>query len=197
MNLMPIDWSEKLQSVYPKRSGPCGWRGMRLMLALRRALMESTWEEILDGCKNYAKFCEEGGQTGTTFVQAPLRFIEDGSYLETFAYRAAHSKDELARSELRERDRIRMQKAIEAGARFVPALVPDHGECAAAFETRVMLATTTGPRRRQLTDTNGGDAGHAAGSGRLQSDGIEFSSRGGESVCGRISVLANRMRIAK
>ena len=66
---LPIDWSEQLQSAYPKRSGPCGWRGMRLMLALRRALMDSSWEEIIDGCKNYKAYCQASGKEGTDYVQ--------------------------------------------------------------------------------------------------------------------------------
>lgn len=164
------------------------------MLALRRALMDSTWEEILDGCKNYARFCEEGGTTGSAFVQAPLRFIQDQSYLETFEYKAAQSKDELARSELRSRDLLRMQKAIEAGARIDSSLRPVPGECAAAFETRVMLAGTVGRnalRSEQICvnrDTSNG--------GQLHSD-ISDLERSGESIRGRISSLADRMRIAK
>lgn len=167
MNEMPNDWSEQLQAVYPKRSGPSGWKGMRLMLALRRALMTSTWEEIIDGCKNYAKYCQESGSEGSSFVQAPQRFIEDGSFLEEFTHQAAVDPKI---AEIKRKEADRFTRAIEAGSRL--GLEPVRGECAAAFETRISLHRNSGP-------TDGPR--------------IPVASE----IRDRIASLAGRMRIAK
>lgn len=167
MNVMPTDWSEQLQSVYPKRSGPSGWKGMKLMLALRRALFDSTWEQIIDGCKNYARYCEEGGKTGSDFVQAPARFIEDGSYLEQFTFAAAVDPKVAAH---KAQEALRWGRASELAAHLsVPRYPQDSLE---AFESRIRLAETRPPPRR-VSDNAGGE------------------------LSGRIADLANRMRVAK
>lgn len=167
MTELPIDWSEQLQAVYPKRSGPSGWKGMRLMLALRRALLDSTWEQILDGCKNYAKYCQESGSEGSSFVQAPQRFIEDGSFLEEFTHQAAVDPKV---AEQKRREAERFTRAVEAGSLL--GLEPLRGECAASFETRIAMHRNSGP-----TDGPRGDVS--------------------SEIRDRIASLAGRMRIAK
>lgn len=160
MNDIPIMWAAELKAAYPRRSGPTGWASMKLLLACRRALMESTWQEIIDGCERYKAYCIESGREGTDFIQNPLRFIEDGCYLEDFTYQAPQTKEEAARAELKARDGERMAKAVEAGGRLTPPLSPDPGECVAAFETRIRMAQSNPPaipvdvRRRisSLTD---------------------------------------------
>src|SRR6266404_755346 len=139
MNVLPTDWSEQLQRVYPRRSGPSGWRSMKLMLALRRALFDSTWEQIIDGCKNYREYCQAGGIEGSTFVQAPARYIEDGSYLETFTHQAAQDPKII---EAKHREAARMERAVDAARALDPALTPHPQECAAAFESRVRFAAS-------------------------------------------------------
>ncbi|MDR5728306.1 MAG: hypothetical protein RB191_12835 [Terriglobia bacterium] len=188
MNDMPIDWSEQLQSVYPKRSGPSGWRGMKLMLALRRALFDSTWEQIIDGCKNYAKYCKDSGSEGSPFVQAPLRFIQDGCFLEEFEFRQAEDPKVI---DARNKEADRWRRAREAAAELSPALTPMPGECCAAFETRIRLAETRGNGRAH-TDRGvgrGGSAGHAELLGESQGRHNGLSDR--------IASLNDRMRVAK
>lgn len=145
MNDIPIMWAAELKAAYPKRSGPTGWASMKLLLACRRALQESTWREILDGCERYKAYCIQSGREGTDFIQNPLRFIEDGCYQEDFTYQAPQTKEEAARAELKARDAERMARAIHAGGLLREPLSPDPGECAAAFETRVRLSATDQP----------------------------------------------------
>lgn len=140
MNDLPLDWSAQLQSAYPKRSGPCGWTSVRLMLALRSALQQSTWEQIIDGCKRYKRYCEQSGKEGTDFVQNPLRFIADGCYAEAFEYKAPETKEQKERRELAERDRERINKTLEVGRRLIPPVLPLPGDTAASYETRVRMA---------------------------------------------------------
>lgn len=137
MNVLPLSWSEDLQAVYPKRSGPCGWRGMKLMLALRRALMDSTFEQVINGCENYRTYCRAAGIEGTDFVQSPLRFISDGSFAEEFTYKAPQDPKVLE-SQTRAADRD--VRARERGDRV--GLVRDRLESVGAFETRCMLEET-------------------------------------------------------
>jgi hypothetical protein len=188
MNDLPSDWSEQLQSVYPKRSGPSGWRSMKLMLALRRALFDSTWEQIIDGCKNYQKYCQAGGIEGSSFVQAPTRYIEDGSYLETFTHQAVPTKEEAARAETKARSADRMARAVHAGGLLREPLAPMPGECVEAFETRIRMQAVNQPRGAG-SDGNG-ERQREPGMGAID------PARSGE-VSQRISSLTNRMRIAK
>jgi hypothetical protein len=152
MNDLPSDWSEQLQSVYPKRSGPSGWRSTKLMLALRRALFDSTWEQIIDGCKNYRKYCQAGGIEGSTFVQAPARYIEEGSYLETFAFQAA---EDPKKAESRRVEGEHMQRAVERAVQAGSALRPYPQESAAAFETRIRMEATRQPSVRPREELDG------------------------------------------
>lgn len=177
MNVLPIDWSEQIQAVYPQRSGPSGWRGMRLMLALRRALFDSSWEQIIDGCKNYAKYAQTSGIEGSSFVQAPLRFIQDGCYLETFEYKAPEDPKVI---EARNKEADRWRRAREAAGKLDPALAPYPLESVAAFETRVALEATRQPSHR-----NGLSRSAAEPDARMAGLGRSISS------------LTDRMRMTK
>jgi hypothetical protein len=150
---------------------------MKLMLALRRALFDSTWEQIIDGCKNYQKYCQAGGIEGSAFVQAPTRYIEDGSYLETFTHQAAEDPKKV---ELKRLESERMQRAVERAIQTGSALRPHPQEPAAAFETRIDLERTH--QRGDRTQPTGFPAQPDA---RL------------DAVGRRVSSLADRMRIAK
>lgn len=136
MNQMPLDWSEQLQAAYPQRAGPSGWKGMRLMLACRRALMDYTWEQIIDGCKNYKSYCQASGREGTDFVQTPQRFIEDCSFLEELTFKAPEDPKII---EARAKEADRWRRAREAAAKLSPALEAHPLESVAAFETRIAM----------------------------------------------------------
>lgn len=160
------------------------------MLACRRALFESTWEQIIDGCKNYKAYCQASGREGSDFVQAPQRFIEDCSFLEEFTYQAAQSKEEMQRAEIRERDNQRMAKAVEAGNRLDPPIRPWPLESVAAFETRVRMQTINpSPRPRERKDGGGMDT-------VVGDRGAEVSNSARDVSAG-IASLAARFRIAK
>ena len=111
------------------------------MLAIRRALMESTFEEILDGCEKYKAFCQQSGIEGSIYVQAPIRFIEDGCYLEDFVY-VRPEKPEVIEARNKEADRWR--RAREAAAKLSPPLEAYPQESIGAFETRISMQRTRG-----------------------------------------------------
>lgn len=140
MNIFPVDWTDQLKAVYPQRSGPCGWASLKLMLELRNALRSHTWEQILDGCRNYKAYCAQSGKEGSDFVQTPLRFIADGCYAETFAFQAPQTSECQARERTRAADARRMAEAAAIGGRLVPPLTAYPHESVAAFETRIKLA---------------------------------------------------------
>ena len=182
MNDLPANWSELIQKAYPTRSGPSGWRGMRLMLAIRRALMESTFEEILDGCEKYKAFCQQSGIEGSIYVQAPIRFIEDGCYLEDFVY-VRPEKPEVIEARNKEADRWR--RASEAAAKLSPPLEAYPGESVGAFETRVALTECRGPARRSQAES--AQVAHGGESSRTSAADLH----------GRIASLAERLKIAR
>lgn len=193
MNQMPVTWLDELKAAYPKRSGPMSWP--RVFLKVRRALLETSWDDCIAGVKRYAKYCQEAGIDGSAFVVAPARFFEDQIYLEELAFSPAEDPNV---TEHKRKERARFARAVDDALGM--GIKPMPGECAAALETRIMLertqgSTTIGPRRRQLTDANGGNAGTTEGGPGLQSD--EPHSRGSESIRGRISSLADRMRVSK
>ena len=107
------------------------------MLAVRRALMDSTFEQVVNGCENYRTYCRAAGVEGTDFVQSPLRFISDGSFAEEFIYKAPEDP-KVAEAKARAADRD--VRARERGDRL--GLVRDHLESVGAFETRCMLEET-------------------------------------------------------
>jgi hypothetical protein len=110
---------------------------MRLMLACRRALLNATWEQVIEGVKRYATYCDQSGKTGTDFVQSPQRFIDEGSYLETFDYQVPVDP---AVAQARARDAKREAEAFERGERCGLKRHPQ--ESIAAFETRCALVET-------------------------------------------------------
>lgn len=168
MNEIPIMWATELKDAYPAKSGPVGWASVKLLLALRRALTDSTWLEIIDGCKRYKAYCEASGREGTEFVQSPLRFISDGCHLEQFEHKAPPTKEQAAKADHDRRVGERMDQARAAGGRLSPPLEPFPREPVAAFETRIALAKSVGKP------------------GPIPAD-----------IRARISQIANRMRIAK
>lgn len=136
---MPADWSDQLQAAYPKRSGPMGWKGMRLMLAVRRALQETDWNTILEGVKRYAAYCQKSGKEGSEYVKTPKAFFEEGIYLEELQFSAPIDHREAERQrQLADRERC----ADEAGSKLGLSRYPQ--ESIAAFETRISLARSFG-----------------------------------------------------
>lgn len=166
MNAMPIDWLDQLKREYPKRSGPMSWP--RVFLKLRRALIETNWDEIMEGVKRYAKYCQDAGTEGSSFVVAPARFFEDEIYLESLKFEQPQTKEQTAKAEIARKESDRMERCIADAARLGCPLRPYPQESAAAFETRVAIE-----RDRDRTVSSGGDLGE------------------------RIRGLANHMRIAK
>jgi hypothetical protein len=140
VNDIPVMWATELQSAYPKRSGPSGWGSMKLLLEVRRALRESTWEQLIRGCENYKAYCQASGKEGTDFVQNPLRFIADGCYLEEFTFEAPKTKEEAAKSEHQRKEAERWAIAKRAGGELQPPLVPDPIESISNFETRIRMS---------------------------------------------------------
>ena len=92
MNPMPPDWNDQLQTAYPIRSGPAGWGGFKLLLAIRRALQTETWDTIMAGVKRYKAWCDANGRTGTELVMKPQSFFEQAVYLEDLGPVAAKAK---------------------------------------------------------------------------------------------------------
>lgn len=180
MSQLPISWSAQLQASYPARSGPCGWMSMKLMLALRSALQQSTWKEITDGCQRYKVYLQKSGKEGTEFVQSPLRFIQDGCYLEQFEHKEPQSPKEALRAEIAAARDARLDKARQgARAASVPYGPLDSAE---AIETRIRSANLD-PEIRPATDGIG--AGQGPGAGLAVG------------LAGRVSSLAGRLRVAK
>jgi hypothetical protein len=137
MHELPQDWTKQLIEAYPARSGPCGWGGMRLMLSVRRALNETSWERIMEGVRGYAQYARESGKEGSEFIVAPKTFFDDAIYLEQLTYKVPENPQKI---EARAKEQERMDRAVRAGSTLEPALFPMPGESAAAFETRIMLA---------------------------------------------------------
>jgi len=170
------DWSERIQAVYPKRSGPSGWKGSRLMLAVRSAVKEHGWEVLLNGCQRYKDFAQESGKEGTVYVQTPERFIAERSFLEDFGYEAPKSRDEIAREEVARRDSDRLREAVLRGSHF--GITQRPGESLGAFETRIRLA----------------EQGHRVSD---DSDSAGLAGSYAESFGTRVASIAGRMRVGK
>ena len=65
---------EQLKSLYPKRVGSQPWR--RAMTAANARMKEgATWEELMDGVRRYAAFCDGMNKTGTQFVMMAATFL--------------------------------------------------------------------------------------------------------------------------
>lgn len=137
---LPSDWLDQLKAVYPKRSGPMRWP--RVFLPVRRALMETTWDDLISGVKRYAEYCKASGKEGSEFVATPESFFKDEIYLEELLYQPSKTKEESRAAEIVARDAERIANAVRDSGGL---LRPMRGECAAAFETRIALERTRGP----------------------------------------------------
>lgn len=135
MNAMPIDWLDQLKREYPKRSGPMSWP--RVFLKLRRALIETNWDEIMEGVKRYAKYCQDAGTEGSSFVVAPARFFEDEIYLESLKFEQPQTKEQTAKAEIARKESDRMERCIADAARLGCPLRPYPHESATAYEHRL------------------------------------------------------------
>lgn len=69
---------------YPHRGGGQPWT--RAVKACKTRLAEGvTWEEIIEGAKRYAKYCEAAGKVGTEIVMHASTFLgPDKRYLEDY-----------------------------------------------------------------------------------------------------------------
>ena len=135
MNQMPTDWLDELKREYPKRSGPMRWP--RVFLAVRRALLESSWESIMEGVKRYAMYAKASGKEGSDFIATPENFFKDEIYLEELAYEAPKSKKDLEQLERRRGEDERLHRANDEAMAL--GLRQHLGEPVAAYETRIML----------------------------------------------------------
>jgi hypothetical protein len=140
MHELPQDWNKQLMRDYPARSGPCQWGSMKLMIAIRRGLMTTSWEEMLEGVRRYAQYARDSGKEGSEFILSPKTFFDDQCFLEQFTYQVPEDPKKI---EARQKEKERMARAEVAGAALDPPLFALPGESAAAFETRIMLAQQT------------------------------------------------------
>lgn len=173
MHDIPITWLLQLQEAYPLRSGPSGWNGMKMMLAVRRALMDHTWETIIDGCQRYKAYAKASGREGTEFVLKPQKFIEDGCFLEEYAYKAPQDPKII---EARQQEQARWDIARSAARDLPEALTPYPLESIGSFETRIEIARTRTRSDERVVSP-------------IQSD--------DRSVSNRIADLTQRLRLAK
>ena len=107
------------------------------MLSVRRALMATNWERIMEGVKGYAQYARDSGREGSDYVLSPKSFFDDQIYLEQLTYKVPEDPKKI---EARQKERERMARAEVAGAALPTPLFALPGESAAAFETRIMLA---------------------------------------------------------
>lgn len=64
---------DDLKRIYPKRAGSSNWKKAQ-GACNARLKAGHTWDEILDGAKRYASFCEATDITGTQFVKQAATF---------------------------------------------------------------------------------------------------------------------------
>lgn len=173
MNSMPPTWLDELKREYPQRSGPMRWP--RVFLPVRRALQETTWDELIAGVKRYAEYCKASGKEGSDYVSSPENFFKDEIYNEVLVWKAPE-KPEVIESRNKEADRWRC--AREAAGKLSPPLEAMPGESVGSFETRISLGIARGPSRQIVQ-------------GSLQAD---IQGRDTD-LASRISSLAERMRV--
>jgi hypothetical protein len=75
MMLLPPDWLEQLQAVYPRRDGPHWWVRVRTILP-QSVSAGATWDQILAGTKGYAAYCDRQGFSGTSYVKPACNFFD-------------------------------------------------------------------------------------------------------------------------
>jgi len=138
MNDMPTDWLDQLKTEYPKRSGPMRWP--RVFLPVRRALMDVTWSEIIEGIKRYKAYCQASGKEGSDYVIGPESFFKDEIYLEQFEHKAPQDPKVI---EAKRQEAQRWDRAYrDADALACGGLKPYPLESIGAFETRIESART-------------------------------------------------------
>lgn len=139
-NQTPNDWLEQIKAIYPKRSGPMRWP--RVFLPVRRALMETTWDDLIKGVHRYAAYIQASGKAGSDFVTTPENFFKDEIYLEDLVY--AIPKDPKLVEYEAHASAQRARVEAEAQAERVSYTPLDS---TAAIATRISLAKTRGPDR--------------------------------------------------
>jgi len=140
MNDLPTDWLDQLKTEYPKRSGPMRWP--RVFLPVRRALMDVTWSEIIEGIKRYKAYAIASGKEGSDFVIGPESFFKDEIYKEQFEHKAPQDPKII---EARAKEADFLHRAMEHANLLDIKRYPH--ESAAALETRCMLAETQRPSK--------------------------------------------------
>lgn len=117
----------------------------RVFLKVRRALIESSWEECLEGVKRYARYCQEAGIEGSAFVVSPARFFEDEIYLESLTFQAAEDPKvaEHRAKKLAERVRVESEASL-CGVQF------DSRDSTESIQTRIEIARNQRPSRAAL-----------------------------------------------
>lgn len=201
---MPVTWLDELKAAYPKRSGPMSWP--RVFLKVRRALLETSWDDCIEGVKRYAKYCQEAGIEGSGFVVAPARFFEDEIYLEDLTFAPAEDPkiiDQRARS-------LTARIAVEERAREA-GIVFDKRDSTESIQTRINLERDRPKHRSDSNRISGSvhDLSPATANrlsksvqpGKSNDYGsiVESGQSSGPmpNIGARISELAARMRIAK
>lgn len=104
--------------------------------------MESNWETCIEGVKRYAKYCQEAGIEGSSFVITPARFFEDEIYLESLQFSQAQDPKKI---DAQKKENQRWTEAHLLASRLTPVLEPMQHESVGAFETRVRSAKDAGP----------------------------------------------------
>lgn len=72
---LPADYLDQIKAVYPKRWGDQGWLHVRTLIP-RALTAGATWEEILQGTKAYAAYCDARGITGSEHVKCARTFYD-------------------------------------------------------------------------------------------------------------------------
>jgi hypothetical protein len=69
-----LDWWPDFKLAYPSRAGDQGWREAQ-RAANARISAGYTPEQIIEGARRYAAFCEAKGDTGTQYVKRAAAFL--------------------------------------------------------------------------------------------------------------------------
>ena len=77
--MLPHDFMTLIRSSYPKRKGGQGWADAERLIA-KHVSRGTSFDEILTGTINYAKFCDHEGATGSEFVKQACTFYGPGRW---------------------------------------------------------------------------------------------------------------------
>jgi hypothetical protein len=103
--MLPADWFEQLQGIYPKRQGDQGWAKVKKLVP-RRIDEGHEWNDILKGATNYRIHCGRQQMIGTPFVKQACTFVGPDCWFEEWALmdlRTAHQIAQEAKWEALER----------------------------------------------------------------------------------------------